>query len=217
MKNLKKKEFIFLIDKNNNWIEKYLRKNLNNLTKKYNYKVTKNPKRIKNKNVLVISYTKILEKNFLERNKNVIVIHPSKLPLDKGFAPVQNKILRNQNKIHISMFKASTKIDAGPVCLRDIFYLKGHELNDEIRFKQSEAIFNIIDKYLNKFPKINFKKQMGKTTYNKKRSFLDNKLNINKSIKKQFNLLRIVDNENYPANFKYKNKTYIIKIFKSNK
>ena len=76
------------------------------------------------------------------------------------------------------------------------------------------AIFKIIKKYISKYPNIKFKKQTGKSSYNKKRKFLDNRLNINKNIKSQFNLLRIVDNELYPANFKYKNKTYLVKIYK---
>ena len=214
MKKSKKKEFIFLIDKNNNWIEEYLNNFINKLNKKYTYKIYKNNKFIKNKTIFVISYTKILEKSFLEKNKEVLIIHPSKLPLDKGFSPVQSQILRKQNKIHISMFKASDKIDAGPICFRDTFLLNGHELSDEIRAKQAMAIFKIIKKYISKYPNIKFKKQTGKSSYNKKRKFFDNILNINKNIKSQFNLLRIVDNELYPANFKYKNKTYLVKIYK---
>ena len=42
----------------------------------------------------------------------------------------------------------------------------------------------------------------------------DSELDINKAIKQQFNLLRVVDNEKYPAFFKYKNNRYIIKIYK---
>jgi len=213
-KNNNKKKFIFLLDKNNDWIGKYFPKLINKLPKKYEYKITKNPKLVKNKIVFVLSYTKILKQEFINKNIEVLIIHPSKLPLDKGFSPVQNQVLRNQNLIHLSMFKASNKIDSGPICIRDTFYLKGHELSEEIRKKQADAIFKIILKYLNKFPNIKFTKQKGLSNYNKKRNFLDNRLNINKSIKSQFNLLRIVDNENYPAHFKYKNNKYLIKIFR---
>ena len=38
-------------------------------------------------------------------------------------------------------------------------------------------------------------------------------LDINKSIKSQFNMLRVVDNERYPAFFSHKKKKYIIKIY----
>ena len=58
--------------------------------------------------------------------------------------------------------------------------------------------------------------QKGKITNYRRRKPTDSKLNINKSLKEQFNLLRIVDNKKYPAYFEYKDQKYILKIFKSN-
>ena len=58
-------------------------------------------------------------------------------------------------------------------------------------------------------------KQRGKGNFNRLRNSNDSEININKSIKSQFNLLRICDNERYPAFFKYKNKKFILKIFKA--
>ena len=56
------------------------------------------------------------------------------------------------------------------------------------------------------------KSQRGEETFYKKRTPKDSELDINKTIKEQFNLLRIVDNEKYPAFFKFKNKIYTLKI-----
>ncbi|HGG0417971.1 TPA: hypothetical protein ACJFE8_002771 [Clostridium sporogenes] len=42
------------------------------------------------------------------------------------------------------------------------------------------------------------------------------KLDINKTIKEQFNLLRVADNEKYPAYFMFNNKKYIVRIYKEN-
>ena len=55
-------------------------------------------------------------------------------------------------------------------------------------------------------------KQQGDETFYKKRTAKDSKLDINKTINEQFNLLRIVDNENYPAFFYKDGKKYILKI-----
>ena len=211
-----KEEFVFLLDKNNNWIEKRLIKFITKLPKKYKYLVTKKTTNIKNKIIFVISYTKILKKDFLKKNKEVLIIHPSNLPKDRGFSPVQNQILRKKNKIFVTIIRAVKKVDEGPICIQDTFNLKGHEIYDEIRDKQSTAIFKIVKKYLKKYPNIKFVNQKGKVTFNKRRSFNDNELNINKSIKSQFNLLRIVNNDFYPAHFKYKKNTYILKISKKN-
>ncbi len=215
MKNNKTfKEFVFLLDKNNNWIEKRLIKFITKLPKKYRYSVTKKTRHLKNKIIFVLSYTKILKENFLKKNKEVLIVHPSNLPKDRGFSPVQNQILRKKNKIFVKMIRAAKEVDKGPICIQNTFYLKGHEIYEEIRDKQSAAMFKIIEKYLNKYPNIKFVNQKGKSTFNKRRKFNDNELNINKNIKSQFNLLRIVNNESYPAHFKYKGHTYILKISK---
>ena len=63
----------------------------------------------------------------------------------------------------------------------------------------------------------NSKKQIGKSNFNKKRSSKDTELIINKTIKQQFNNLRISDNEKYPSYFYYKDQKYIIKIYKEKK
>jgi methionyl-tRNA formyltransferase len=212
----KKKIIIFLLDKNNNWIESFLRKHLSKFTKKYQYKISKNIKLIKNKIVFVLSYTKILKDDFLQKNKEVLILHPSNLPKDKGFAPVQYQVLRNRKLIHVSLIKASKKVDAGPVAIKDKFFLKGHELSNEIRKMQALAIFRVVNKFLKKYPNIAFKEQKGLGTFNKRRNYKDSELKINKSLKSQFNLLRIVDNKLYPAFFRYRGNTYIIKIFKNN-
>ena len=53
----------------------------------------------------------------------------------------------------------------------------------------------MIDNFLIYYPKFKLRAQKGKSSYNKRRLPEDSKLDINKSIKKQFNLLKIVDNE----------------------
>ena len=75
------------------------------------------------------------------------------------------------------------------------------------------ATINIIKKFLRIYPNVYPKKQRGQSTYFKKRTLLDNEININKSIKKNFNLMRIADNDRYPSYFWFKNKKFIIKIF----
>ena len=62
-------------------------------------------------------------------------------------------------------------------------------------------------------PKVKSKKE--KVLFLKKRSPKDSKIKIKKSILSQFNLLRSVDNKNYPAFFFIYGKKYFIKISKS--
>lgn len=214
-KKSKKYHVTFLLDKSNNWIEKYLINFNFNLKKKFFFKIEKNFNLIKNQDlVFVLSYTKILPEKFILKNKLNIVVHSSKLPKDRGFSPVQNQVLRGKSIIDISLIKLVKKVDSGDVFFRDKYRINNTDLNDEIREKQAIATLKIIKKFLIKFPNVNKKKQYGKASFNKRRNFWSNKLNINKSIRSQINLLRIADNDRYPCFFEYKKKIFKIKIYK---
>ena len=108
-----------------------------------------------------------------------------------------------------------SKIDSGNIYPRKINF-EGHELIDELREKQAQSSFSLISKFLDEYPSIlgMSKKQKGTSTYYNKRSPKDSKLDINKSLSEQFNLLRVVDNEKYPAFFHKNNQVYRIKIEK---
>tara|TARA_B100000945_G_C20406219_1_gene610172 strand:+ start:1468 stop:2130 length:663 start_codon:yes stop_codon:yes gene_type:complete len=220
MKKEQKKKFkvTFLLDAQNSWIYKYIYNFKFNQKNKFIFKISKNYKKIKNQDIVfILNFTKILPEQFLKKNKLNLVIHQSNLPKDRGFAPVQNQILRNKNKIFASVIKASKKVDKGPICLKTYFNLNGTELYDEIRKKQGFSIIKIIKNILIKYPNLKFKKQTGKQNFNKKRNYKDSELNINQSIRKQFNHLRINCNEEFPSFFYFKKKKYILKIFMENK
>ena len=137
----------FLLDKSNLWFEKQLRKYDFKLKSKYIFKISKNPNNIKNQNIVFpLSYTRILPESFLQKNELVLIIHSSKLPKDRGFAPLQHQILKNKNKIYMSLIKASAKVDAGKIYLQNSFILKGTELFDEIRNIQGLQILKMIKK-----------------------------------------------------------------------
>jgi methionyl-tRNA formyltransferase len=66
------------------------------------------------------------------------------------------------------------------------------------------------------YPNFTTRRQKGKSTFFRKRKSEDSKISIDKNIKSQFNLLRISNNNDWPAFFLYKKNKYILKIFKSN-
>ena len=214
----KKYKVTFLLDKSNLWFEKKLKNHDFRLNNKYIFKISKNFKQVKNQNIVFpLSFTKILPQSFLKQNELVLIAHASKLPKDKGFAPIQYQILKNKSKIYMSLTKATKKVDSGEIYSQNFFTLDGTELSDEIREIQGNEFIKIIKNFLNEYPNTKHKKQTGVSNFNKKRYPKDSKLNINKTIKQQFNHLRINDNELYPSYFYYRSKKYIIKIFKEKK
>ena len=217
---MKKKYLIaFLIDKKNNWFEDYLSKIVSSksLNKTYNFKKIYNQLNLSKFDIVfIINFTKIIKENNLKKIKLPIVIHGSKLPDFKGFAPVQNQILINKNKIFFSMIKVANKVDSGEIILGKNLMLDGTELYDEIRFKTANHMVHMIKSFLKIYPNYNLTKQHGLGKFYKKRKPVDQKLNINKSIKDNFNIFRISNNEHWPAYFKFKKKKYILKIYKKN-
>lgn len=112
---LKKKfKVTFLFDNSNLWLKKYIIDYRYNLNKKFIFKFSSNRNKVLNQDIVFpISYTKILPNSFLEKNKNIICIHASKLPKDKGSAPVQYQILRNEKKFLYRYLKLHQKLTQG--------------------------------------------------------------------------------------------------------
>jgi len=214
----KKIKVAYLLDNTNDWIKKYIKKSqLLNKSKKFYSKMFTNYKNIKNYDIVfVLGYTRILSPIFLEKNKLNLVVHASNLPRGKGFSPIQWQILKNKKRISFCLFKAEKKLDSGEIYEKHSLLFKGTELYDRIRYMQAKATIQIISSFLKKYPKLVSRKQKGQSTFYRRRTYKDSKLNINKSIKKLFNQMRIANNQDWPAYFIYRKKKYIIKIFEAN-
>ena len=161
--------------------------------------------------LFLLSCSKKLEN--LDLFTHNIVILASDLPIGRGWSPITWQILEGKNSIPISVFEANEGIDSGPIYFKDKVTLEGHELIDEIRGIVASKIEQLILKFINQNPKIS-NPQKGEPTYYSRRVPLESKLDINHSIKQQFNLLRVCDNSRYPAFFNYKGEKYLVKIFK---
>lgn len=205
----------FLFDKKNNWISKYFDKTQFKLSKKYKFSFLYSEQNIKNYDVLfVINYMKIIDQKILNKNKLNLVVHESNLPKGKGFAPVQWQILNNKSSIPVKLIEATQQVDSGDIYGETHFKVEKTYLNNEIRQSQANATVKIINNFLKKYPKYTKKKQKGLETFYKRRLKKHSELNPKKSIIENFNLLRVCDNEKYPAFFKYKNQIFFLKISK---
>jgi len=202
-------------DNLNSWIIPFVRKLKKKLEKEHNVSWVFDYKKIESGDIsFFLSCEEIIKPEILDLNKHNLVIHESKLPKGRGWAPLNWQILEGKNKIPVTLFEAEEKIDSGDIYIQEDINFKGHELANELREKQGEKTIEIISKFINFYPEVKGKKQKGKPTYYKRRTFKDSEVDINKTIKEQFNLLRVVDNDKYPAFFNYKGQKYIIKIYK---
>lgn len=163
--------------------------------------------------VFILGYHKIIEEQYLKQNKHNVVIHESDLPLGKGWAPLFWQILENKSEIIFSMFEASSGIDDGDIYMKKSLSLDGTELNKELRKKQAHLTISMCLEFVENYEKYKIpSSQIGKESFYEKRSAKNSEIDISKTIDEQFNLLRTVHNEDYPAFFYKNGKKYILKI-----
>ena len=204
----------FLLDKCNDWLVPFFPKNFIASTELDIHKFY-DEKNVRGFDIVfVLGYTKLLKGEILESNNLLLVVHESDLPKGRGFAPVQWQILEGVNNITVCLLKVSDKADMGDICEKMTLSLSGTELYDEIRMKQAKITFKLIEQFLKKYPNVNFAKQKGEPTIYKRRTALDSKLDVDKTIREQFNLLRISNNKEWPAFFEISGQTYQLKIEK---
>ena len=166
--------------------------------------------------LFILSYHKIIPENILQKNRHNIVIHASDLPKGKGWSPMFWQILEGKNEIPFTMFEASIGIDNGDIYMKKTLHLEGFELNEELRKKQANFTIKMCLEFLNNYEKYKIPKpQIGEESFYPKRTAQDSRLDIDKTIKEQFNLLRIVNNTEYPAFFEIDGHRYILKIEKA--
>lgn len=203
----------FLLDRDNNWIESFTQEYIN-LKKvgdiSYNHFDVKG-----NDIVFILGYTKVLDEDFLHSNKLNLVVHESDLPKGKGFSPVQWQILEGKNEIIFTLFEAQKEIDSGDIYMQKEVKFSGYDLFDEIRNIQGKETLNLIDEFLSQYPNIVPKKQIGDETIYPKRKDKDDMLDIDKSIREQFNHFRIANNDEYPLWFEIDGHKYNLKIEKA--
>lgn len=137
----------------------------------------------------------------LERNEHNLVVHESALPEGRGFAPMTWQILQGKSHIPIVLFEAANDLDSGPIYLQDEIQLEGHELNEEWRHLQGEKTLALCHEFVERYPDINPSPQDGESSEYPRRTPSDSELDPDKTLRELFPLLRVVDNDRYPAFF----------------
>ena len=205
-----------LFDNTNNWLSEYIPEYLCT-SQKFNVTICYDEKEVRGFDlVFVLGFTKLLKGEILYANKLLLVIHESDLPKGRGFAPVQWQILEGKNSITFCLLKVSNEADTGEIFDRILLSFDGTELYEEIRRKQALITFELIAKFLDKYPNLSFEKQRGEPTFYPRRNPSDSQLDVDQTIRNQFNLLRICNNKEWPAFFEIAGVRYQIKIEKIN-
>ena len=92
--------------------------------------------------------------------------------------------------------------------------MEEHEITNEINFKIFTAKIKLVDFAIKSMNSIKKTPQEGKSSFFSRRKPEDSKLDVNKTIKEQFDLMRIADNERYPCFFNFRGHHYKVTLSK---
>lgn len=166
--------------------------------------------------VFFLGCGQIVPSDILEKNKHNLVVHESDLPWGKGWSPLTWQILEGKNDIPIVLFEAAEKVDSGVIYLKETMHFTGTELVEELRATQADTTFKLCLEFIDNYPDIIDKavSQEGESSYYRRRTPEDSRLDPDKTIREQFDLLRVVDNKRYPAFFELNGEQYLLKVLK---
>jgi len=195
------------------YLEKWVREN----SKNHNISlVTKSKDVTKGDILFLISCTEIIKNDIRKKFKETLVIHESDLPKGRGWSPLVWQIINGSNTIPITLLDAADKVDSGDIWKKEFVKLEGHEVADEINAKVLPIKLKLMDFAIQNMNSIKKTSQEGQPSYFPPRKPEDSELDVNKTIKEQFDLMRAADNERYPCFFNYRGHRYKVILDKIN-
>lgn len=152
----------------------------------------------------------------LTMHSHNMVVHASDLPRGRGWSPLTWQVLEGRRRVPVTLLEAVASVDAGDIYLQQWIDLAGHELLGEIREEIALATQALCRAFVNKYPDVveQARPQSGEPSYYPRRGPADSMLNPNQSLADQFELLRVVDNDRYPAFFELRGQQYRLRIQK---
>ncbi len=162
----------------------------------------------------VLSCERIVGAELRSRHRHNLVIHASALPKGRGWSPLTWQILEGKNDIQLTIFEAEEDVDSGVIYGSQTIRFEGNELLEELHQKEGDAIVDLAMWFVEKYPDVTGTPQIGEPSFYPRRRPADSELDPNLSLKELFNLVRVVDNQRYPAFFRLAGSTYTIKVEK---
>ena len=162
----------------------------------------------------VLSFSALLRQSALALHRHNLVVHASALPQGRGWSPMTWQILEGRNEFTLTLFEATAQVDAGVIYAQQTVTLAGHELADEWRRLQVEGIAGLCAAWLDRYPAsvTEARAQHGEPSFYGRRTPADSALDVHAPIESQFDLLRVADNQRYPAWFEFRGHRYILTI-----
>lgn len=168
--------------------------------------------------LFLISCTQIIPRTVRDRYQHTLVLHCSDLPRGRGWSPQNWEVAGGASELTATMLEAADAVDSGPIWGQRKIVLEGHELLDEVNAKWFAAELALMEHAIRDRASIVPRPQSESgATYYPRRTPEDSRLDPNLGLAAQFDLLRVCDNERYPAFFDHRGHRYLVRLEKADK
>ncbi|HLH51561.1 MAG TPA: formyltransferase family protein [Roseiarcus sp.] len=163
--------------------------------------------------LFLISCQEIIGRSTRERYVKTLVLHAGDLPERRGWSPHIWTVLDGENDITVTLLEADDGVDTGAIWKKMSISLEGHELYDEINRLLFDAELELMDFAVKNFGTVQPHPQNAKNaTYCRRRRPEDSRIDPDRPLREQFNLLRVSDPSRYPAFFELNGYIYDLVI-----
>ena len=161
-----------------------------------------------------LSCSQVAPAEVLDRFEHNLVVHESDLPLGRGWSPLSWQIIDGASDIAVTLFEAEQSVDSGVIYAQEWLHFDGTELLRELRDEQAFATINLCRNFVTEYPAsvVSGLQQLGPESRYRQRTPADSALDPDVPLAEQFDLLRVVDNERYPATLEMRGGKYRIFI-----
>lgn len=163
---------------------------------------------------LFLSLGRLVPPEILRRHAHNLVVHESELPAGRGWSPLTWQILEGRDEIPVTLFEAAENVDSGDIYSRETLRFDGGELVGELRAAQAAATLRLCRAFVRDYPfsLSTARPQAGPGSTYPRRRPADSRLDPDKTLREQFNLLRVADPDRYPAYFELAGRTYRVRV-----
>ena len=167
--------------------------------------------------LFLVSCSEIIDTKVRDMYMATLVLHASDLPKGRGWSPHIWDIVNGAETITLSLLEAEDKVDSGRIWKKLDIPVPKHALWDEINQLLFEAEIELINFAVQNFGTVSpaLQQDSENTSYYPKRTPADSRIDVNKSIAEQFDLIRVCDLNRFPAYFEHLGFRYILKLEKT--
>lgn len=166
--------------------------------------------------LVLVACHQIAKPDIRGRYRHTYVTHASDLPKGRGWSPVVWDVLLGKTAITVSLIEAADPVDSGRIYGKFRSRLKKTDLWEDINERLAKLIVRCLN-HVVRNPDAQAQQQQGEPTTYRRRRPDDSRVDPNRSIVSQFDLLRVCDSVRFPAFFELYGQRFELIIRKSPK